>query len=209
MKKLYWSIIISFFFQVSYSQKLNIQQRKIGILISKKNLSIDGYQAKFWASYLQIRDSLGLSEENLKTAVTIKIGQLFTQWLIEFFNASEVYFLNEGKKFESVVKSYPFHEKPNLPVSLDYIFCIDTIQLLSTKEKIVFTISNKLITEYQTRMLIKGQFSVYRVEPFNLIMQETLQVHENNMYEKPILIDKFSFKIEKLVASWFNRFFII
>ncbi len=210
MKKLYWSIIINFFLfnQIIYAQKIELEQKKVGILISRKNLFIDGYQAKFWASYLQINDSLGLSEENLKTAVTIKLGQLYTQWFKEYLNVSEVYFLNEGKKFENVVKNYPFHEKPLLYVPLDYIFCIDPIQLFSKKEKVVFTLSNKLFSEYQTKMQIKGKISVYSMDPFQIIKQDDFQIDDTIHYNKPIPVEKFNFKIEKLIVSWLNRFFI-
>lgn len=210
MKKLYWNIIINLFFLFfdCYPQNFYFKHKKIGILISKKNLSIDSYQAKFWASYLQINDSLGLTEESLKTAVTIKLGQLLQNWFKEFLDASEVYFLNEGKKFENIIKNYPFHEKPHLPISLDYIFCIDTLQFYSIKEKTVFTVSNKLFTEYQTKMLLKGQISIYQIENFELIKQQSLQIDENQAYTNPILIEKLAFKIEKLVASWLNHFFL-
>ena len=210
MRKLYWSIIINFFLfnPIIYAQKLDLEQKKVGILISRKNLFIDGYQAKFWASYLQINDSLGLSEENLKTAVTIKLGQLYTQWFKEYLKVSEVYFLNEGKKFENIIKNYPFHEKPHLPIPLDYIFCVDPIYLFSQKEKVVLTLSNKLFTEYQTKLQIRGNITAYSIEPFQIIKQENFQINENLLINKPIPIEKLNFKIEKLIASWLNRFFI-
>ncbi len=208
MKKLCWNITISVFllFSVIYAQKLNFEKKKVGILVSKKNLKIDGYQAKYWASYLQMNDTIGLTEENLKTAVTIKLGQLIAQWFHQYLKTSEVYFLNEGKKFEAIVKSYPFQEKPQLPLPLDYVLCIDTINLYSIKEKIVLSFSNKLFTEYQTKMYIEGNLSVYQIEPFQTFYFNYQKVSENVLLSNPIKIEELNYKIEKLFATWVNHF---
>lgn len=207
MKKLCWSIIISLLFCHLQAQKLNFEQKKIGILISRKNLTIDNYQAKFWASYLQLQDSLGLTDESLKTAVSIKIGQMLTVWLKKYFLASEVYFLNEGNQFENVVKSYPFQNPPNLSIPLDFILCIDQLQLLSDKEKVVFTISNKIYSETKTQMTLNSKILVYQIEPFQLVKMQNYSLNENNLLNKPIPTQNFSLKIEKFMGSWLNYFF--
>jgi hypothetical protein len=206
MKKLCWSIIIKFYFIYTqlFAQNIDFQNKTIGILISRKNLFIDDYSAKFWASYLQINDSLGLSEENLKTAVSIKLGQLITQWFKLHLKAYHVYFLNEGKQFENLIKDYPFHAKPSSPLSFDYIFCIDQVHWLSKKEKILFTVSNKMLTEIQTKMYIQGKIAIYRYEPFGLVKQHEHTTYETSLKSNPIPYDNFSFKIEKLLASWLN-----
>lgn len=207
MKKLYWSIIISSLL-INFcikAQTFDLKNKKIGILISKKNLWIDNYQAKYWSSYLQINDSLDLSEENLRTAATIKLGQLLVNWFKEFLFASDVYFLNEGKKFEPIVKSYPFQNPPPNIISLDYIFCIDTLYFYSQKEKTVFAISNKLYTELQNKMIIKGKISFYTIEPFELIKENIYQINENQNFNYPIPTQSFQLKIEKLLSSWLNQ----
>ncbi len=207
MKKLYWSIIISFLFCITKleAQKLNFEHKKVGILVSRKNLQIDGYQAKYWASYLQINDTIGLSDENLKTAVTIKLGQLLTLWFQKYLNSQEIYFLNEGKQFETVVKSYPFHQKPIIKHPLDYIFCIDQLNLYSIKRKWVFAMSNKLFTEQQNKLALKGKIIIYQLEPFLMLKEENYDLDEYHIHSSPIPAMEFSYKVEKLFASWINQ----
>jgi len=209
MKKLFYCIIISlnFFNCKLFAQNIDFNEKKVGIIISRKNLQIDSYHSKFWASYLQINDSLGLTEENLKTAVTIKLGQLLIHWFSLYLKATEVHFLNEGKKFENLVKSYPFKDKPDTPIPLDYIFCIDQLFLYSIKEKVVLTLSNKLFTEYQTKLKIEGKVIIYQLEPYKIIEDKIYKSYENTLKSQPIKIEELSYKIEKILGSWLNQIF--
>ncbi|MCZ2355942.1 MAG: hypothetical protein LC115_04515 [Bacteroidia bacterium] len=151
-----------FVYVSGFSQHNSLSGKTVAVYISKKNLLFDAAYFKPLAYYLQVNDSLGLSEEDLKLGVSVKLGY-FLQQEIARLTGAHVIFLNADPALAKPFLEYYDDSRPNprlntyLP-KVDYIFYVSAINLSTITESQLWVISNKLINEKKKRFIGKATF---------------------------------------------------
>ena len=162
----FWLAGMAFLFIINglslFSQNKPLEGKTIAVYTSKKNLTFDAPYFKPLAYYLQVNDSLGLSEEDLKLGVTIKFGH-FLQQEIERITGARVIFLNAEPSLAKVFQEYYDETRPNPRVSsylpkIDYFFTVSNINLSTITETQLWVISNKLVNEKKKRFVGRATF---------------------------------------------------
>lgn len=195
----FWLVIIISWVVLGcvYSQGL-----RVGVLVSRKQMSFDGYHLKYVASYILRSDSVGLVEEEARTAMTIRLGHLLKEWLSDSLKSKNVHFVNEGKAFEEVVRAYPFEENQVLSVPLDYILVVEKMHFGSERQRILYAVSNHLMATYEHERYIEGRWVLYKCNGF----------HKLGIFEKRVSLSELpggsENTTEALLLSMFRKFFI-
>lgn len=153
--------------QATASPNTPLAGKRVGLYLSLKALQFDSYYYKPLAAWLQRSDSLNLQYEDIRLAVAVKLGNYLTQLLMEEMGADTAFFLNAdpalGGPFLKHYRNSQLNSTalyPSLPAGTDYLLVIDELNLGGRKEDVVFSFSNRLITEktyvHEARVQLAG-----------------------------------------------------
>lgn len=128
-----------------------LEGRTVGLYLSKKgiNFTKDYYQS--FAAFLLREDSLDLSDENLKTAFTVALGNFLSRKFEERLGVDSVYYLNTSPAAVKAITNGYRPEGFNLkgvkaavPEKVDYLLMIETFKCAVRGAPSLVTYSNRL-----------------------------------------------------------------
>jgi hypothetical protein len=158
-------------FATCHAQLTQLAGKRVAVYISKKRLSFTPEFNQLFASYVNNDDSLGLSEEDIKLAFTIRLGTFLTDAFNRELGTDSSYFLNAtpgiGQRF---VKSYGANPEAIWSqadefkrLKTDYIFLVDEMQCYTELRKSLLAYSNQLVTEHRRARMVQLKAQIYDV----------------------------------------------
>ncbi|MCS6905682.1 MAG: hypothetical protein RML72_05415 [Bacteroidia bacterium] len=198
-------VVIAAFCGILKAQSTSyLHNKKLGIYISKKNIYFSSYFYKIISSFILSRDTLDLQEEELKLALSIKLGEFLVPLLKQSFYSDSIYFINKypllARTFiknyqERKISTYDFLKY--LPYPTDYFILIDDLKLESEIERNVLSFSNQIFTT--KRYLIKSNIVLVVVNLQERKVSKILSINYNSKDNTSIP------KILKMNRSFENR----
>jgi len=145
--------------------------KRVAIYLSKKNLTYNSDFQLFMGGFLLGDDSLNLSDESFKLALSIKLGDYWAQTFNQQLGANGCLFVNAdpglGAAFVNNTSSNGLNINNLRPILLDrqidYVWVIDELQLNTELRKSVYTISNQIITEHRKVKVASISYQLYNV----------------------------------------------
>lgn len=137
----------------------------VGIYLAKRQMRIaEPFHIPF-AAFVQAQDSLGLVEEDLKTALAIKLGEYLTGHLTADLSAASAYYINANPDLaRATIGAWDGSNldvaamRAVLPGGTTRILVIDRLQFATRTQRGMVMYNNRLITDSkqvrQVRMLL-------------------------------------------------------
>ena len=159
------------FTQEVQAQLTQFNGKRVAVYVSKKKLSFTPEFNKIFAAYLSTDDSLGLSEEDLKLAFTIRLGTFLTDAFNRELKTDSSYFLNAtpgiGERFVKTYATNPAGiwalQGELQRLHTDYVFVVDQMNCYTETRKTVIAVSNQLVPEFRKARLVRLTAHVYEV----------------------------------------------
>lgn len=133
-----------------------LQGEEVAVYLSKKNLDFGPDHYKSFAAFVQQDDTLGLNEESLKLAFTVKAGQYLTQ-LMQAQSAPATWFAPERPE---VARQLLAQYRPGQPPATQalattlapatYLLAIDSLSFGHEKRRSLIVISNQIVEELRS-----------------------------------------------------------
>jgi len=155
---------------------------RVAVYVSKKNLAVANSLKPPIAAFLQLEDSLGLTEENIRLAFSVKLGNYLTQGLSRELHADSSYFLNATPALaQKFVPLYTANRwTPERPSSTEllsslwlpntrYLLALDSLSLHTETRRAYFAISNRITTERREVIVARAAFRVFEVPSGQLV----------------------------------------
>ncbi len=128
--------------------------KNIAVYLSKRNLTFSEEYYKMLSHYVQEGDTLGMSEEDIRLGVIVKLGNDLTRIVHRKMGADSAYFLNGVTELANLfIRHYqarslnisPLISK--MPPRTEYILILDGITLTGEKRDAVYAVSNIIASE--------------------------------------------------------------
>jgi hypothetical protein len=144
--------------------------KRVAIYISKRNLNFSEEYYRMLSHYIQVGDTIGLSDEDIRLGVVIKLGNDLARIFKTKMQADTAFFINAMGEFGNLfIKNYQNKRLnfaaigPQLPPSTDYILIIDGLLLTGESRESVYPVSNVIATERRYARLVKIDGRLYDV----------------------------------------------
>lgn len=141
--------------------------KRVAVYVSKKGVMFSEQYNKMLGHYLTQQDSLGLSEEEIRQGVSIKLGNDLVALLQEKFKTKQAYFINAMPELaRAVIAAGDGAESlrdaaPLLEAQTDYVLVLEQYYLTGEYRNAVYTISNRMYNERRFAQLAFVTARVY------------------------------------------------
>lgn len=144
--------------------------KRVAIYISKRNLNFTEEYFRMLSHYIQVGDTLGLSDEDIRLGVIVKLGNDMARIIRAKMGADTAYFINGMGEFANLfIRNYQNKRLnftpvvPQLPPRTDYILIIDGLLLTGENRESVYPISNVIATERRYAKIVKVEGRLFDV----------------------------------------------
>lgn len=141
----------------------------MGVYFSKKKFTYNSAYREPFAAFVQRTDTLGLSDEALKLATSIRLGNYIRNQLAEHSGADTVIFINAIPQAANVMLRTYIPQGFNreklwqaLGRELDYVVVIDLLECSTSLRRSIFAISNRIVSERRTVRQVQLAVKVFR-----------------------------------------------
>lgn len=165
---------------------------RVGVYVSKKNLQFGTSLTMPLASYLDADDSLGLNEEDLKLALTIRLGNALTLALRTDLGADSAFFVNADPTVARTfiqnhgsAAQYAPRLAASAPRGTHFVLLVDSLTMRTETRRSYFTVSNHIVSERREVVVARLHISILDVTAGRFLVQTGVTLDGDHPYTGP------------------------